>query len=94
MINRAGFFPLLCVAIAATLFVPGARAEDIDPDGDGSQYAWGENVGWLNAEPSGQNGPGLEISHFFLAGWLWGEIRRRLRTGAFGGSRRALRIVG
>ena len=26
-------------------------AENIDPNEDGSQYAYGENVGWLNFEP-------------------------------------------
>ena len=29
-----------------------ASAENIDPYDDGSQYAYGENVGWLNFEPS------------------------------------------
>ena len=33
----------LCL-LSATL----ATAENIDPDNDNSQYAWGENVGWIN----------------------------------------------
>jgi hypothetical protein len=52
---------------------PAARAENIDPGEDGSQYAWGENVGWLNAEPTGNLGPGLEVGEFEVTGYLWGE---------------------
>ncbi len=48
-------------------------AENTDPAGDGSQYAYGENVGWLNAEPQGDGGPGLELRDFVLLGYLWGE---------------------
>jgi len=50
-----------------------ATAENIDPGGDGSQYAWGENIGWLNAEPSGNGGPGLQVTDSALTGWIWGE---------------------
>lgn len=60
-----------CV-LALTLALP-AAAENIDPAGDDSQYAWGENVGWLNAEPSGDGGPGVEVGDFALSGWMWGE---------------------
>ena len=38
------------MAIAALATV--AYAENIDPNEDGSQYAYGENVGWVNFEPS------------------------------------------
>ena len=48
-------------------------AENIDPAADGRQYAWGENIGWINAEPLGQGGPGLEVGDFELAGWMWAE---------------------
>ena len=48
-------------------------AENIDPANDGSQYAWAENVGWLNAEPSGDGGPGVQVKDFYLTGWMWGE---------------------
>ena len=50
-----------------------ALAENVDPDNDGSQYAWGENVGWLNAEPNGEGGPGIEVTDTDLSGFLWGE---------------------
>jgi len=53
--------------------VSAAVAENIDPGDDDSQYAWGENVGWLNAQPSGAGGPGMQVDDFELSGWLWGE---------------------
>ena len=46
-------------------------AENIDPDSDGSQYAWSENRGWLNLEPDG--GQGVEVGDSGLTGWIWGE---------------------
>lgn len=48
-------------------------AENIDPNGDGSQYAYGENIGWLNAEPLGDGGAGVRVDDFELTGFLWGE---------------------
>lgn len=51
----------------------GYAAENIDPDNDGSQYAYGENVGWLNGEPDGNGGPGVEVSDLELTGYIWGE---------------------
>jgi hypothetical protein len=62
------------VVLALLAVMPGAtRAENIDPDSDGSQYAWGENVGWVNLEPSGDGGPGVQITDFEVNGWMWGE---------------------
>ena len=46
-------------------------AENIDPDNDDSQYAYGENVGWLNFEPS--EGPGVHVYDTRLRGYLWAE---------------------
>jgi len=78
--RRGGHGPVTRLAawatIAAIVAIPAvvvARAENIDPDADGSQYAYGENVGWLNAEPSGDGGPGVEVEMFDLSGWMWGE---------------------
>jgi hypothetical protein len=62
--------------LAAVLIVwaqGAAMAENIDPAADGSQYAWGESIGWLNAEPQGDGGPGLAVSDSELTGWVWGE---------------------
>jgi hypothetical protein len=48
-------------------------AETIDPQNDQHQYAWGENVGWINAEPSATGNPGVTVSGLKLTGYLWGE---------------------
>jgi hypothetical protein len=49
-------------------------AENIDPNDDGSQYAWGENVGWVNFEPN-VAGPnvGARVSSSELSGYVWAE---------------------
>jgi hypothetical protein len=48
-------------------------AENIDPENTNSQYAYGENVGWFNAEPLGNGGPGIEVQDKKLTGYLWAE---------------------
>lgn len=48
-----------------------ARAQNIDPANDGSQYAWGENVGWVNFQPS--FGPGVTVTDAAVTGLAWGE---------------------
>lgn len=48
-------------------------AENMDPDHDNSKYGWGENVGWINLEPSGDGGPGVQVDDFLVTGWMWGE---------------------
>ncbi len=48
-----------------------AVAENIDPYDDGSQYAWGENVGWLNFEPN--QGDGVQVSSSAVEGFVWAE---------------------
>jgi len=49
-------------------------AENIDPNEDGSQYAYAENVGWLNFEPNvaGPNA-GATVSDEKLTGFIWAE---------------------
>ena len=47
--------------------------ETIDPASDGSQFAWSENAGWLNAEPLGNGGPGARITDAGASGWIWAE---------------------
>jgi len=47
--------------------------ENIDPANDDSQYAYGQNIGWLNAEPSGDGGPGIEVEDTKLTGYIWAE---------------------
>ncbi len=56
-----------------TLIQMVCHAENIDPKNDNSQFAYGENVGWVNAEPLGDGGPGLTVLADRLTGWLWTE---------------------
>jgi hypothetical protein len=54
------------------LFLPKlVYGENIDPSDDDSQYAYGENVGWLNFEPN--EGPGVKVSDVNLTGYVWAE---------------------
>jgi hypothetical protein len=55
------------------LVTTAALAENIDPDNDGSKYAWSENLGWLNARPGGPGGPGVQVGDSSLTGWMWSE---------------------
>jgi hypothetical protein len=54
-----------------------ARGENIDPDNNDSQVAWGENVGWQNAEldwnGDGTIDGGVHVYDHELTGWIWGE---------------------
>jgi hypothetical protein len=63
----------LIIFLMIFLWPMGTSAENIDPDNDDSQYAYGENIGWLNAEPSGDGGPGVEVSDTNLTGYIWAE---------------------
>lgn len=73
----------LWVFSAASVF-----AENIDPYEDDSQYAYGENIGWLNFEPSiaGPN-VGATVSSSKLTGFIWAENIGwiNLSPGAYGG---------
>lgn len=46
-------------------------AGNIDPDGDGHKYAYGENIGWNNLFPS--QGPGVTVEDDKVVGYLWSE---------------------
>ena len=62
----------ICLAVLIlTLFPLSAFAGNIDPYNDGSQYAYGENVGWINFEPS--QGPGVTVTGTGVTGYAWGE---------------------
>ena len=43
----------------------------IDPDNDGSRFAWGENIGWINFKPG--LGPVVTVTDTALTGYAWGE---------------------
>ena len=49
-------------------------AENIDPNEDDSQYAYGENVGWINFEPNiTEPNVGATVSNEKLTGFIWAE---------------------
>lgn len=70
-----GLAALAAITSVGTLpaLLPVARAENVDPADAGEQYAWGENVGWFNAQPFGPGGPGLQVGDYWVTGWFWGE---------------------
>jgi len=55
----------------ALFFYSVGYAGNIDPYDDDSQYAYGENVGWHNFEPS--EGPGVTVSDTDVTGYIWQE---------------------
>lgn len=65
-IVRVGL-PILLICFLA--FHP-TVAENIDP---ANKYAWSENLGWLNAQPSGPGGAGVHVSDEGLTGYMWSE---------------------
>lgn len=66
-LSRSTALALLIAAMASLI----AFAENVDPNNTGAQYAWGENIGWVNFEPS--QGPGVTISNGGATGYAWGE---------------------
>ena len=61
------------LALVLGAMATGVFAENIDPANDNSQFAWGENIGWVNAEPSGNGGPGITVGNTALTGYMWSE---------------------
>lgn len=66
------------VLVAALVLIVGlgvavAFAENIDPFDTGDQFAYGENVGWLNAEPANCGGCGVQVNTSDLTGYMYGE---------------------
>lgn len=62
------------VRLTAVLILTGItalHAENVDPESTGLHWAWSENAGWINAQPSGPGGPGLEADNSTVRGWLW-----------------------
>jgi len=59
------------VAVLMLVFCNTVCAENIDPNDDGSQYSWGQNVGWFDFEPS--EGPGVTVSGTNVTGYVWAQ---------------------
>jgi hypothetical protein len=59
------------------LISAGALADNTDQTGTGARFAWGENLGWLNARPAGEpyaaGGSGVQVSDTDVTGFLWSE---------------------
>ena len=66
--RKAVYLPLMAAALAS---IAPLQAEDIDPANDGSQYGYAGNLGWINAEPLGDGGPGMQQAAGAVSGWLW-----------------------
>ena len=56
--------------IYATLFASAGLCANIDPNNDGSKYAYGENIGWLNF---GTRDGNVVVADANLTGYIWAE---------------------
>ncbi len=62
---------LRMLGVLIVFMISPATAENIDPYEDNSQYAYSENIGWLNFEPAA--GDGAQVESDKLTGWVWAE---------------------
>ncbi len=62
---------LVLTVIAMLISACPGFAENIDPNNDDMQYAWGENIGWLNFKPN--TGDGVQVASDKLTGYVWAE---------------------
>ena len=65
---KKSIFLSLTITLVFGLGVLPALSENIDPDEDGSQYAYSEVLGWLDFEPAG--GYGMEVTDDLIAGYI------------------------
>jgi hypothetical protein len=65
---------IILMIFLAALFTAEAFAENIDPYDVNNQYAWAENVGWINFEPNSTDpNAGAQVSNEGLSGFIWAE---------------------
>src|SRR5262245_24816581 len=62
---------IIAALLLAVWLAPPALAQNIDPSANGSRFAWGENIGWINLAPSA--GPGVTVTDVAMTGMAWGE---------------------
>lgn len=62
----------LIMSFSLMITVAVHAAENIDPQNTDNQYAYGENVGWINFEP-GVEGSGATVSSDKVEGFIWAE---------------------
>jgi len=61
-----------CIAVALALVLcSAARSSNIDPGAEEQQWAWSENAGWINFDPS--RGIGVTVGDAYVTGYVWGE---------------------
>jgi hypothetical protein len=63
----------LAAMLGALVAVTGVLAQNVDPFDEGRKFAWGENIGWLNARPEAPGDPGVQVAGDRLTGYIWGE---------------------
>ena len=66
-------FLITAVLLVTLILAVPSVAENIDPNNEDSQRVWAENIGWINAEPGGDGGDGVQVDNLELSGWMWGE---------------------
>lgn len=71
--NNKRITGVICFLVIALILLcfSATHAENIDPDNDGHQYAYGENTGWFNFEPL--LGSGVTVGADALTGSVWAE---------------------
>jgi hypothetical protein len=69
--SRVALVAVSCLIVGLGAAV--AYAENIDPFNNGSQFSYGENVGWFNAEPANCSGCGVQVNATSVTGYMWGE---------------------
>ena len=62
---------IILIVLLVFFLLTTAGAENIDPYDDNSQYAYGENIGWFNFQPT--QGDGVQVSSSKLTGYVWQE---------------------
>jgi hypothetical protein len=64
----------LALAVLLTCSLNCVCAENIDPNNDGSQYAYGESISWVNFEPNlAEPNVGGTASDEKMTGFVWAE---------------------
>jgi len=72
--NHKGISLVILLLSLSLFYTTFADAENIDPNDDGSQYAYGENIGWINFEPNvPEPNVGAMVSGDKLTGFIWAE---------------------
>ena len=61
----------ILLPLAVFVVFSNCYAENINPYDDDSQYAYGENIGWLNADPN--TADGVQVASDKLTGYIWAE---------------------